>query len=220
MDGKSRKFEPGKGVVNTPLCVTEPRVPLQSNLDDPEEWELSVLTDKGHAGTKYIAQNLLLVAQPSSVGSCLFSVAEYGYTVGTQPVTCGICGRPIGLLGMFCLVNCRNLFGVVEKEVSLAATRCTWEPKEQGLFFSGYGKASEDAVISSSPVSAVGGTSKPAVISSFSAEVTTPSLCPLRNLISTPESYGASHGIVASLGEIFPASRSPSQILHLSEVKE
>ena len=38
MDGESRKFDPGKGVVNTPLCVTEPRVPLRSNLDDPEEW--------------------------------------------------------------------------------------------------------------------------------------------------------------------------------------
>ena len=30
---------PGKGVVKTPLCATEPRVPLRSNLDDPEEWE-------------------------------------------------------------------------------------------------------------------------------------------------------------------------------------
>ena len=35
MDGKSRKFDPGKSVVNTPLCVTGPRVPLRSNLDDP-----------------------------------------------------------------------------------------------------------------------------------------------------------------------------------------
>ena len=40
MDGKSRKFDPAKGVVNTPMCVTGPRAPLRSNLDDPEEWEL------------------------------------------------------------------------------------------------------------------------------------------------------------------------------------
>ena len=40
MDGKSRKFDPAKGVVNTPLCVTGPRAPSRSNLDDPEEWEL------------------------------------------------------------------------------------------------------------------------------------------------------------------------------------
>ena len=67
MDGRSRKFDPVKGVVNTPLCVTEPRVPVRSNLDDPEEWELPVLMTKVRAGTKYIAQNLLLVAQSSSV---------------------------------------------------------------------------------------------------------------------------------------------------------
>ena len=40
MDGKSRKFDLGNSVVNTPLGVTGPRVPLRSNLDDPEEWEL------------------------------------------------------------------------------------------------------------------------------------------------------------------------------------
>ena len=57
------------------------------------------------------------------------------------------------------------------------------------------GKTSEHAVTSSFPVSAVGGTSEPAVISSFSAEVTAP-LCPLRNATSTPESSGESHGTV------------------------
>ena len=53
MEGKSRKFDPDKSVVNTPLCVTRPRVPLRSNLDDPEEWELPVLMAKVHAGTKW-----------------------------------------------------------------------------------------------------------------------------------------------------------------------
>ena len=35
MDGQSRKFDPAKGVVNTPLCVTGPRAPLRSNLELP-----------------------------------------------------------------------------------------------------------------------------------------------------------------------------------------
>ena len=67
MDGKSRKFDPAKGVVNTPLCVTGPRDPLRPNLDDPEEWELPVLLTKVYVGTKHIARNLLLVAQSSSL---------------------------------------------------------------------------------------------------------------------------------------------------------
>ena len=45
-NGKSRKFDPVKGVVNTPLCVTGPRAPLRSNLDDPKEWELTCSVDE------------------------------------------------------------------------------------------------------------------------------------------------------------------------------
>ena len=51
-------------------------------------------------------------------------------------------------------------------------------------------------MISSFPASAVGGTCGPAVISSFSAEVTAPSPSPLRNVTSTPESTGESCGTV------------------------
>ena len=36
MDGKNRKLDSAKGVVNTPICVAGPRAPLRSNLDDPE----------------------------------------------------------------------------------------------------------------------------------------------------------------------------------------
>ena len=111
------------------------------------------------------------------------------FSVGTEPVTCGISGKTNWVSRDLLPREQSAPFGVVEEEVSLAATTYSWEPKESGLFFSGYGKASEHAVISSSPVSAVGGASKPAVISGFSAEVTTPSPCPLRNLSSTPESY-------------------------------
>ena len=71
-----------------------------------------------------------------------------------------------------------------------------WEPREPGVFSSGYGKANVHAVISCFLVSVVGGTSEPAVICSFSAEVTAPSPCPLRNVTSTPESSGESHGTV------------------------
>ena len=67
MNGKSRKFDPAKCVVNTPLCVTGPKAPSRSNLDDPEEWDLHVLLTKVYVGTKHIARNLLRVAQSSSV---------------------------------------------------------------------------------------------------------------------------------------------------------
>ena len=46
MDGKSRKFDPAKGVVNTPLCVTQLGAPLRSILADPEEWELTCCVDE------------------------------------------------------------------------------------------------------------------------------------------------------------------------------
>ena len=54
MDGKSRKLESAKGVVNTPMVAAGPRAPPRSNLDDPEEWELacsdseSVCWDEAH----------------------------------------------------------------------------------------------------------------------------------------------------------------------------
>ena len=64
---------------------------------------------------------------------------------------------------MFCLVNSWHLLGDVEKEALPETTSGPWEPREPGLFSSGYGKASEHAVISSFPVSAVGGISEPAV---------------------------------------------------------
>ena len=35
MEGKSRKFDRAKGVVDTSICVAGPRAPLRTNLDDP-----------------------------------------------------------------------------------------------------------------------------------------------------------------------------------------
>ena len=94
MHGKSRKFDPGKVVVNTPACATESRVPLRSSLDDPEEWELSC-SDGECACWDEVQRTEPVACRPiiktmGCAGSCLLSVAEYGYTVGTEPVTCGI----------------------------------------------------------------------------------------------------------------------------------
>ena len=82
MDGKSRNFDPGKSVVNTPLCVTGPGVPfaVQKNGNS------LVLMAKVHAGTKCIAQNLLLVAQSSCVErwGALGLVLSLRWIMGTQ----------------------------------------------------------------------------------------------------------------------------------------
>ena len=182
---------------------------MRSNLDDPEDWELpcsdgeSACWDEVHRTEPVACRPIIKCGTMGCAGSCLLSVAEYGYTVGTGPVTCGICGKTNWVSRNVLPREQSAPSGVVEEEVSLAATSCPWEPKESVLFFSGYGEASEHAVISSSHVSAIGEASKPAVVSSFSAEVTTPSPCPLRNLTSTPESYGESHGTVTSLRDFF-----------------
>ena len=102
MDGKSRKFDPAegvKGVVNTPLCVTEPRVPLRSNLDDPEDWELtcsvdeSVCWDEVHR-TEYVACcPVIKCGTAECTGSCPLAAVEHGYTDGKEPATCETCGK-------------------------------------------------------------------------------------------------------------------------------
>ena len=182
MDGKSRKFDPGKGVVNTPLCATDrTQSPFVVHLDDQEEWEIPVLMGKVHAGTKHIARNLLLVAQSSSVerwgalGLVCSLRRKTGIQLGRSQIRAGSVGRPIGFLGMFCLVNSRHLLVLSRKKSHWRPQRAPGNPKSRVFFFLW--------------LRAVGGASKPADISSFSAEVTTPSPCPLRNLTSTPESY-------------------------------
>ena len=68
------------------------------------------------------------------------------------------------------------------------------DPEEWKFTCSDGGVYDEHAMISSFPVSAVGGTSGQAVVSSFSAEVTAPSPSPLRYVTSTPEPSGESYG--------------------------
>ena len=176
------------------------------NLNDTKEWELpcAVLTAKAYVGMKHIARNLLLVAQSSIVeragcaGSCPTFVVGHGKKAGE-----GV--RNVRDLWEDSIRVSRNVFpreqwapfGDVEKRIS-GVHIGPWEAKQPGLFSSGYGKASEHAVISSFPVSAVGGTNEPAVTSSFSAEVTAPSPCPLRNVTGTPESSGESPGTVTA----------------------
>ena len=99
MDGKSRKFDPAKGVVNTPLCVTGPRAPLRSNLDDPEEWELScsvdesVCRDEAHRTELVACCPIIKCGTAGCTGSCPLSVVEYGYTAGKKPARCEIYGK-------------------------------------------------------------------------------------------------------------------------------
>ena len=84
---KCRKFDPGNSVVSTPLCVTGPEFlcgptsKTQKNVNSP------VLMAKVHAGTKYIALNLWLIAQSSSVerwGALVLSFRCCGMCMGTQ----------------------------------------------------------------------------------------------------------------------------------------
>ena len=117
--------------------------------------------------------------------------------LGKEPDTCGIRGKTLRVSRNVLLREQSAPFGDVEKKIS-GVHIGPWEPKEPGLFSSGYGKATEHAEISSFHVSAVGGTNEPAVTSSFSAEVTAPSPCPLRNVTSTPESSGESYGTVTA----------------------
>ena len=138
---------------------------------------------KVHAGTKYITQKpvvclpIIKCGTMGCAGSCPLSVAEYGNTDGAEPVTCGICGKTNWVSRNVLPREQSVPFGVAEEEVSLAAT-----PKEPGLLFSGYGKASEHPVISSSLCLLSVERANQPLFPVFSAEVTTPSPCPLRNV--------------------------------------
>ena len=159
-----------------------------------------VLTAKVYVGMKHIAWNLSLVAQSSSVERRVVpSLVRYlwwdtGIQLERSQLRAGFVGRPKGVLGMFCLVNSRHVLATLRKKSQLEAASGPCAPNEPGLVSSDFGRASEHAVISSFPVSAVGGKSEPAVFSSFSAEVTAPSPSPLRNVTGTPESSGESCG--------------------------
>ena len=99
MDGKSCKFDPGKIVVNTPLCVTGPRVPLRSNLDDPEEWELpcsdgeNACWDEVHRTEPVACRPIIKCGTMGCTESCPFVAVEYGCTAGNEPATCETCGE-------------------------------------------------------------------------------------------------------------------------------
>ena len=86
MDGKSRKFDPGKGVVNTPYVSQNPEFLCGPTSTTQKNGNSPVLMAKVHAGTKYIAQNLLLGAQSSSVErwGVLGLVLSLRWNMGTQ----------------------------------------------------------------------------------------------------------------------------------------
>ena len=85
MDGKSRKFDPAKSVVNTPLCVTGPRAPLWSNLDDPEEWELpcsvdeSVCWDEARRTEPVACRSIIKCGTTGCALSCPTTVEGHGW---------------------------------------------------------------------------------------------------------------------------------------------
>ena len=201
MDGKSRKLDSATGVVNTPICAAGPRAPLRSNLDDPEEWELpcddgeSVCWDEAHRTEPVACRPIIQCGTTGCTGSCPISVVGHGCTAGTEPDTCGICGKPSWVSRNVLPREQSAPSGDVEKEVLLAAASCSWEPKEPGLFFSSYGEASEHAVISC--VCYRWNKRASRNFQFFCCEVTKLSPCPLRNVTSTPESYGESHGTVS-----------------------
>ena len=97
MDGKSRKFDSIKSVVNTPIGVAGPRAPLRSNLDDPEDWELpcsvgeSVCWDEAHRTEPVACRSTIKCGTSGCTGSCPTSVEECWYTAGKKPSTCRTC---------------------------------------------------------------------------------------------------------------------------------
>ena len=83
MDGENRKFDPAKGVVNIPSCVTGPRAPLRSNLDDPEEWELPCSVDESVCWDRAAHRTELIACCP--IINCR--------TMGMHRVQSALCGR-------------------------------------------------------------------------------------------------------------------------------
>ena len=68
-----------RGVVKTPLCVTGPRAPLRSNLDDPERWELpcsvdeSVRWDEAHRTEPVACCPIIKCGTTGCIASCPLS---------------------------------------------------------------------------------------------------------------------------------------------------
>ena len=115
----------------------------------------SVCWAEAHHTERVACRPIIKCGTTGCTGSCPTSVVGHGYTAGKEPDTCEICGKTNWVFRNVLLREQSALFGDVEKEVLLEATSGRWEPREPGLLSSGYGKASEHAVISSFPVSDV-----------------------------------------------------------------
>ena len=214
MDGKSGKFDPAKSVVNTPLCVTGPRAPLRSSLDDPEEWELpcsvdeSVCWDEAHRTEPVACCPFIKCGRTGCNGCCPLSVVEYGHTAWKKPATCEICGKTFPrsdvTLSDPSPAESEGIKGNKSRNSSPAMSRkssvVSWSdspreqleanvlPREQSAPF---GDVVKEAVLEDASGSWEPG--EPAVISSFPTPVvggTAPSTCPPKNVTNTPESSG------------------------------
>ena len=132
--------------------------------------------------------------------SGLTSVVGHGFAAEWSQKRARFAERPSGLLGMFCLVNSRNLVFS-----SLAITMQVSTPRSQVFLC----LRLVEQVISSGPLRNASNTpgssgephgteTRQPVISSFSAEVTVPSTCPLNNATNTHGSSGEWHGIITA----------------------
>ena len=118
MDGKSRKLESAKGVVNAPIFAADdrvvsletqtkvdsddpngPRAPLRSNLDDPEEWELPCSDgergcwDEAHRMELVSRRPIIKCGTTGCTGSCPTSVVELGIHLGRSQLRSGLVGK-------------------------------------------------------------------------------------------------------------------------------
>ena len=184
--------------MNTLLCVTEPRVPLRSNLDDPEDRELPVLLTKVYVGTKYIARNLLLVVLSSSVErrGALGTVLSLRWNMGTQLGRSQPRARFVGKHSRVLKSLSQTL------RLRLGKIKCGQQleanvlPSEQSTPSRDVVKVAvlEDASVPWEP-------GEPAVISCFPSPFvggTAPSTCPLKNVTNTPELSRELHGTMTA----------------------
>ena len=185
-------------VVNTPLCVTGPRVPLRSNLDDPEEWKLSssdgesACWDEEHRTEPVACRPIIRCGMMGCAGSCPFVAVEYGYIPGNEPATCEtwrkIFPRPKGTLSDPSPAESEGITGNRSRNSSPAISRkssvVSWsEPPCEQL---------ETTSTPSEQSAPLCDAEKAVVLDDASGpwepgELEVISTCPLKNVTNTPE---------------------------------
>ena len=147
MDGKSRKLDSAKVVVNTPSSAADelvaspetqtkvdsddpngPRAPLRSNVDDPEEWELpcsdseSVCWDEAYRMELVACRPTIKCGTTGCTGSCPISVVGHRFSAGKKPAACGFCVKSDWVSRNVLPREQSAPLGDVEKEILLEAS--------------------------------------------------------------------------------------------------